>query len=342
MSTFQLLILMSVSFILSWGMTWAMIALLERSGRLDHPNERSSHSVPTPRGGGLAILVAFVMAMSVIVVTAGLRDPAMAALLVAVLMLAFVSWIDDRRPLPWRVRLSVQSVAVAGTLAMFAASTTLPLALPVPFLLIMAPFLILGWLWVTNLTNFMDGIDGIVGVEIIAFSTGSALCLYLVGAAPELVALLLALAAATGGFLWWNWPPAKIFLGDVGSIPLGFLIGFFMLVLVSHGLWGAALALPATFLADATLTLFLRFRRGERLTQAHRHHFYQRAAGLERAHHQAVVLRVLAADAALIIAALIGVWMKGWTGQAVTVALAAIIAILFLAGLQRLAHLRTP
>ncbi|MBX9619602.1 MAG: glycosyltransferase family 4 protein [Hyphomicrobiales bacterium] len=342
MSAFHLFLLMASSFILSWGMTWVMIALLERSGRLDHPNERSSHIIPTPRGAGLAIIVVFVMAMSMIITTGGARDPVMLALLVAVLMLAFVSWIDDRRPLPWRVRLSVQSVAVAGTLGMFAAGSTLPLALPVPLLFILVPFVVLGWLWVTNLTNFMDGIDGIVGVEMIAFATGSALCLHLVGAAPELVALLLALAAASAGFLWWNWPPAKIFLGDVGSIPLGFLIGFFMLVLVSHGLWGAALALPATFLTDATLTLFLRFRRGERLTQAHRHHFYQRAAGLERAHHLAVILRVLAADAALIIAALIGVWMKGWTGQAVTVALAAIIAILFLAGLQRLAHLRTP
>ena len=336
MSAFHLFLLMALSFILSWGMTWTMIALLERSGRLDHPNERSSHVMPTPRGGGLAILVVLVLAMGLIIASEYPRDPAMAALLVALLLLGLVSWIDDRRPLHWRVRLSVQSVAVTGTLAMCAAGSSLPAAL----LFMLAPLVILGWLWITNLTNFMDGIDGIVGVEIIAFSTGTALCLHLVGAAPQLVALSLALAAASAGFLWWNWPPAKIFLGDVGSIPLGFLIGFFMLVLADHGLWGAALALPATFLADATLTLFFRFRRGERLTQAHRDHFYQRAAGLQRAHHLAVILRVLAADAALILAALMGVWLKGWFGQTLTVALAAVIALMFLAGLRRLAQLR--
>lgn len=339
MPAFHLVVLLAVSFMIAWSTTWAMIILLRRSGRLDHPNERSSHTMPVPRGGGAAILVAFVLALSAIVLTGGWSDPPLGvALLAALFMLALVSWIDDRQPLPWRLRLSVQFAAVSAVSATLLGSSGLSLST----LVVAAPIIITGWLWVINLTNFMDGIDGIVGVEMIVFAVGSALCLYLVDAMPGLVALALVLAAATAGFLCWNWPPAKIFLGDVGSIPLGFLIGFFMVQLAAHGLWGAALALPAIFLADASLTLFARWRRGEKVTQAHRSHFYQRAAGFERHRHRAVILRLLAADIALILAALAGLSLGGWTGQAVTMALAAIIAVLFLAAMQRLARNHRP
>src|SRR5205085_11238320 len=156
-----------------------------------------------------------------------------------------------------------------------------------------------------NAFNFMDGIDGIAGSEAAAIGAGVALLalahLDVVGLGTGLFGA--AAAGASLGFLRWNWQPAKLFMGDVGSVPLGYLLGWLLLTLAGAGYWAPALIVPLYFLVDASWTLLRRLARGEKIWQPHRQHFYQRAVQAGRS-HAAVVLRVIAADMVLIGAAL--------------------------------------
>jgi UDP-N-acetylmuramyl pentapeptide phosphotransferase/UDP-N-acetylglucosamine-1-phosphate transferase len=184
------------------------------------------------------------------------------------------------------------------------------------------------WIWWINLFNFMDGIDGLAASE--AAAVGGGLLLFAaigVGEDPAAALRAAGLFGAAIGFLWWNWSPARIFLGDVGSVPLGYLSGFLLLGLAARGHWKIALILPLYFLADATITFLRRLLRGERVWQAHRQHFYQQAVrdGLG---HSAVVKRVIVADLLLI--------GCGWAaenggGGIVLGAALAIVAVLLLA-----------
>jgi UDP-N-acetylmuramyl pentapeptide phosphotransferase/UDP-N-acetylglucosamine-1-phosphate transferase len=178
------------------------------------------------------------------------------------------------------------------------------------------------WVWFVNLFNFMDGIDGIAGSEAAAISLGLVL---VAGGQPGIAVPAAAIAGAALGFLVWNWAPARVFLGDVGSVPLGYVLGFLLYQLALRGAWQAALILPAYFLADATITLVRRLARGERVWQAHREHFYQRAVqrGLG---HDAVVLRVVVADIVLIGCAWAAV--RGWGFAALAVATLTVLLLL--------------
>jgi len=278
--------------VLTWIATARVLAWLTVRAILDRPNARSSHAVATPRGAGLAVLATVLPAWAL----AAALDPGARwawPLVLGALVVGTVSWIDDRRGLSPAIRLAVQAVAVAIGVA----------ALPGPvFQGLLPPFADalaagLAWLWFVNLFNFMDGIDGISGVEATVIGTGVALLAAQAGD-PALGALGLALAAAALGFLGWNWPPARVFLGDVGSVPMGYLAGGLLLALAADGAWAAAAILPLYYLADATITLVRRGLGGEPVWRAHREHFYQRAvaAGLS---HRAVTLRVATAGAAL-------------------------------------------
>jgi UDP-N-acetylmuramyl pentapeptide phosphotransferase/UDP-N-acetylglucosamine-1-phosphate transferase len=161
----------------------------------------------------------------------------------------------------------------------------------------------LAWLWFINLFNFMDGIDGLAGSEAIAVAIGYLTLVTAVGQSGPLWHLALILAAATAGYLYWNWHPAKVFMGDAGSVPLGFVLGWLLLDLALRGYWAAALILPLYFAADATYTLLTRALRGEKPWEAHRQHFYQRAV-LGGTSPSGVVWRVSAANAVLIVLAL--------------------------------------
>jgi UDP-N-acetylmuramyl pentapeptide phosphotransferase/UDP-N-acetylglucosamine-1-phosphate transferase len=181
----------------------------------------------------------------------------------------------------------------------------------------------------------MDGIDGIAGSEAVAIGLG----LLLAASGGLMFDFSIAFPAAvivlaTLGFLVWNWAPARIILGDVGSVPLGFMLGFLLRELALRGLWKAALILPLYFLADATLTLLRRLARGERPWQAHREHFYQRAVqrGLS---HSAVVLRVIAADAILVACAWIAEIYSGFAGLAVAVATVGLLLVALGRGTRR-------
>ena len=275
--------------LVAWLVTRLLIPILARREILDRPNERSSHRVATPRGGGIAVTGSVLLAWIVLVLTGSALSRVLGIVLGAA-FLAVVSWIDDLRGLSPLVRLLVQVGAVIIGLAV----------LPEQHSLSQLALSGLVWVWWINLFNFMDGIDGLAGSE--AAALGAGLLLFASvgsGADPALRELAAALTGAAIGFLAWNWSPARIFLGDVGSVPLGYVLGFLLLDLAVRGYWRIALILPLYFLADATITLARRLLRGERVWQAHREHFYQRAVrrGLG---HAAVVKRVIAADLVLI------------------------------------------
>ena len=294
--------------------TRLLIPILAHREIIDCPNERSSHQVPTPRGGGIAVIGSTLLAWVVFARTESMPSGVFGIVLGAVL-LAAVSWFDDLRGLSPIVRLLAQAAAVAVGI----------LVLPGPRDLFYLAAIGLVWIWWINLFNFMDGIDGLAGTE--AAAIGASLLLFAgvgAGADPALRTLAAVVTGAAIGFLVWNWSPARIFLGDIGSVPLGYVLGFLLLDLAARGRWTIAVILPLYFLADATITLARRLLRGERVWQAHREHFYQHAVrrGLG---HAAVVKRVIAADLVLIGCG----WAaeNGWTSTALA-ASAVTVAIL--------------
>jgi UDP-N-acetylmuramyl pentapeptide phosphotransferase/UDP-N-acetylglucosamine-1-phosphate transferase len=307
--------------------TRALIPVLRHRDVLDHPNERSSHRVPTPRGGGIAVIGSVLLAW-VALARSGWVPPGVIGVALAAGLLALISWIDDLRGLSPVVRLVAQGVAIAvGIFSLPEAPDFLQ-----GWLRSAGYFAAIGliWLWWINLFNFMDGIDGIAASESAAIGAGLLLFASVgTGADPALALLAAAVIGAAIGFLVWNWSPARIFLGDVGSAPLGYLVGFLLLDLAVGGHWRIALILPLYFLADATITLGRRLLRGERVWQAHREHFYQQAVRRGRG-HAAVVKRVLAADLALIGCG----WAaeNGWGAVSLGAAVAIVAALLVTLG----------
>lgn len=285
--------------------TGAVLTWLRRRAILDAPNERSNHDLPTPRGGGLAIIATIAIGWTVLHLAVPEVAPGLTpVLIVAALGLCAVSWIDDLRGLGAMVRLPAHLLACAlGVWALPGDGALFQGLMPV-WLDVSITTLI--WAGFLNFYNFMDGIDGITGVETVGIAGGIALlCLLSPGlGAPGPV---LVVAAAAIGFLIWNWPPARLFMGDVGSVPLGYCLGWFLLLLASQGAWAAALILPAYYLADAGLTLARRAARLEKIWRAHNEHFYQRAVagalerGTERAAaHRGVVMRIALTNIVLV------------------------------------------
>lgn len=257
----------------------AAFPLLQRYA-LARPNARSSHKTPTAQGGGAPVIaatlaVAWVMfGMGNAGSADGLSERHLAALSVAVIGLAVLGAIDDIRPLPVLPRLGLQFAAAALLVAAVPAS--MRALSPIPSL-IESVILTVGLVWFVNLTNFMDGIDGITVAEMTPIA-GVIVLASLAGVVPWPGGVLAsALAGALLAFAPWNRHVARLFLGDVGSLAIGALVGWLLILLAGNGDLAAALILPMYYLADATLTLWRRYRRGERLTDAHRTHYYQRA-----------------------------------------------------------------
>ena len=288
--------------------SWVGVALVRRYALqrlLDLPNERSSHSRPTPRGGGLALTLAHLLGLGV-ATQLGLLGPAVTiTLLVGGVLVAVVGFLDDHGHVPASLRLLCHFVALSW------AAWWLGGLPPVDFGWgavdlgwIGTAFMVLYWAWFLNLFNFMDGIDGIAGAQALSMASTASLLLWL-GAGTVGAALpFLLLGAATAGFLVWNWPPAKIFMGDVGSGYLGFSLGTLAIWTVVEG-WLSVwvwLILAGAFFADATTTLLVRARAGETLTEAHRSHAYQRLSRYWGSH-----LRVTLALVALNL-----VWLAPW------------------------------
>jgi UDP-N-acetylmuramyl pentapeptide phosphotransferase/UDP-N-acetylglucosamine-1-phosphate transferase len=289
-------------FVATWWLTGRVLAWLARRAILDRPVARSAHRAPVPRGGGLA-LVPVIIAAWLGLALMGRTPPASAGIALLAGGLSIVSWLDDLRSRPAWLRLAAHLVAVAIGLAFLPGAGAVFQGLLPPLLDRLVAVLL--WVWFVNLFNFMDGIDGITGVETAAIGIGVALVVLSAGDDADGSAVLaLTLAAGMLAFLCWNWHPAQLFLGDVGSVPLGYLLGWLLLGLAGKGLWAPALILPLYYLADATITLARRILRRERIWEAHRQHFYQRALGAD-GDHAAVARLVLAADAVLIVLALL-------------------------------------
>ena len=250
---------------------WMAIAWLRRSPTAallpDVPNERSLHAVVTPRVGGLGLLA------GALPVAAWFADTPVAVVLACAFLLAVVSAADDRHSLPIAVRLPAHVAAAAVAILAIAAPSTARDAIG----LVEAAVALAAIVWMTNLYNFMDGSDGLAGgMTLIGFGA-------LAIAAGEarqwpLAAACAAIACASLGFLAHNFPPARVFMGDAGSVPLGFLAGALGLHGVLSGAWPLALPVVAfsPFIADASVTLARRVARGEPFWRAHRSHYYQR------------------------------------------------------------------
>jgi len=267
------------AFVISVALTRRFCDPASRLHVLDHPNERSLHSRPTPRTGGVAIFVALSVAVGLWSLGAGLASSQLYGLGAGAGLVAALSFLDDRKGLPVRVRLPGHLVAAALLVigGLFLPGFSLPgLAWYWPEWLGIL-FSLLFLVWMINLYNFMDGMDGFAaGMAVIGFGTFAVLG-YL--ASNQLfLALNLIVVSAAAGFLWFNYPPARIFMGDTGSSLLGLLAG-------GLSIWGAregvfpfwvALLVFSPFIVDATVTLLRRLSRGERVWQAHKSHYYQR------------------------------------------------------------------
>ena len=250
--------------------------LLERYA-LAKPNARSSHTIPTPQGGGIAVVAATIVTVyGALYFWSGTTVASEALLLVlaAVILIAGVGAADDVRSIAVAPRLLLQALAV--TLVIY----TLPNELRVvPFVPWWAEriLLVVGGLWFVNLVNFMDGLDWMTVAEVVPITAALAVVGRLGALPPAGMIVTLALCGAMLGFAYFNRPVARLFLGDVGSLPIGLLLGWLLLLVATTGHLAAAIVLPLYYLADATITLLRRLARGEPVWQAHRTHFYQLA-----------------------------------------------------------------
>ena len=290
-----------------------------RSSLLDVPNERSLHRTPTPRGGGVAIVVVTLVGLVGLAAVGTIPVSVAWTLGVGGALVAAVGWLDDRRGVSAPVRALVHAVAATWAVAWIFGE-------PAPLAVLGA----LGIVWAINLYNFMDGIDGLAAGEAVSVGLiAGALLLAAGDAALSMVAFLVAAAAA--GFLGWNWSPARIFMGDVGSGFLGY--GFGALALLSHRAGAVSLTLwillAGVFLFDATLTLLRRIARGERWYQAHRSHAYQRLVQAGSSHGRVTALALLVN---------LGLGALAWLAQSGHVSTAAaalagtvVLAVLYLA-----------
>ena len=251
---------------------------------LDIPNERSSHSLPTPKGGGVAIVLSWYFGISILFALHLISRDLYYALMSGIL-LAVVSLIDDLINLKPYIRLIFQILSAA--VALFFLKGFSPITFSefgISSLVLFSPIAVIGIVWFVNLFNFLDGIDGYASLETstvamaLYFLTGNIVCVVLI------VCIL--------GFLSWNWPKAKIFMGDVGSTQLGFIL--VVLGIYFHNTVEASIIhwvmLTSLFWFDATLTLFRRWRNGEKLTQAHKKHAYQRIVQSGFSHQKTIIM----------------------------------------------------
>lgn len=316
----------------AWGCSAALIVVMLpvfRRYALARPNARSSHRIPTPQGGGLAVILAVALVLGANAVLLGPEltvPPEALPLAAAVVILTAVGGIDDIFPLSARLRLAVQALAVGiAVLAMPDGVRALPV---VPVAVERVAEIVAG-LWFVNLVNFMDGIDWMTVAETVPSTAGLFVFAVFGAAAPAAAPVALVLCGAVLGFAPFNRPAhARLFLGDVGSLPIGLLLFWLLLQLAGSGHLAAAVLLPLYYVADATITLGRRWARGERLTEAHRSHFYQLAV-IRGLPVMTVVQWVFACNAVLAALAAVSVFTASpWLDAVLLGAGAAVVAAL--------------
>jgi UDP-N-acetylmuramyl pentapeptide phosphotransferase/UDP-N-acetylglucosamine-1-phosphate transferase len=243
---------------------------------LARPNARSSHKIPTPQGGGIAVVGTVMITTAILLIF--MNPPAEAArsllvVTIASMALAMVGAIDDIRPLPAGLRLLLQAAAVTAVVVT-SGIRILPERVPLG---LEQAFLVFGGLWFVNLVNFMDGLDWITVAEMVPVTAFIGLLSWFTDDPLPTGLVAIVLCGALLGFAPFNKPVARLFLGDVGSLPIGLLVGWMLLELAGTGALVAALLLPLYYLMDATITLLRRLARREKVWEAHRSHFYQQA-----------------------------------------------------------------
>ena len=253
----------------------ALRPLLERYA-LAQPNARSSHKIPTPQGGGIAVIAATTVVCygALHFLADGAAAMPLAILFAAVILIAAAGVAADIRPIDVAPRLLLQAIAVA--IAIYAVPPDLRILPIVPWWLERIA-LVVGGLWFVNLVNFMDGLDWMTVAETVPITAALA-AMGAIGVLPlQATVVSLALCGAMIGFAFFNRPAAKLFLGDVGSLPIGLAVGWLLVLLAGSGGRTAAILLPLYYLADSSITLLRRTVNGEKIWLAHRSHFYQRA-----------------------------------------------------------------
>jgi Fuc2NAc and GlcNAc transferase len=280
-------LILAAVFVASVLLTGVIRRLALARGVLDVPNARSSHLLPTPRGGGVAIVVTVLPAIGVMYARGNVASDLAAALLIGGPLVALIGFIDDLRSVSVSARLAVQFAAFGWCVYCLGSLPPIDLGFAVVNLGVGGSIAAVVFLvWFLNIYNFMDGIDGIASVEAISVMTFATLLLFWQRGEPSIVFALLAVAAAAAGFLIWNWPPARIFMGDAGSGFLGFFVGAIAWATIVRGrlsIW-VWLILLGVFVVDATVTLLRRWSRGANLTEAHRSHAYQRLSRKYQSH----------------------------------------------------------
>ena len=256
-----------------------MVRRFALEGKLiDYPNDRSSHTVPTPRGGGLGILVAIATGMVVAGAAQAIPLWTGVTLFAGMSVLGMIGWVDDARGVPPLIRLVLHLIVGGLTVFFVGGFPTLLLGdVEVELGIFGSVIATVGVMWAINLFNFMDGIDGIAGSQAVLIFGVSGILL-LVQGSFALCLLAVIFASASLGFLAWNWPPAKVFMGDVGSGVMGYLVAALALMadrdravpVIVFAMVGGV------FIYDTTVTLLRRLLRGKRPAEAHRDHAYQR------------------------------------------------------------------
>jgi UDP-N-acetylmuramyl pentapeptide phosphotransferase/UDP-N-acetylglucosamine-1-phosphate transferase len=301
-AAFFALTIVAVAALLSATLIVALSPLLARYA-VAKPNARSSHTTPTPQGGGIVVIgttIAVTGGMLLISAASAESELRLAVVFLSVILMAGVGVVADKRPIGAAPRLVLQTFAVIAVLSTLPSELRL---LPVVPWWIERIVLLTGTLWFINLVNFMDGLDLMTVAEVVPITATLGIT-GLLGILPWPEAVIsFALCGAMIGFAVFNRPIAKLFLGDVGSLPIGLLLGWLLLLLAGNGGWAAAILLPLYYLADSTITLLRRAANREAIWQAHRSHFYQRAT--DRGFRViGVVARVFAVNVALALMAL--------------------------------------
>ena len=313
-----------------------IVALLPWLARyaLAKPNARSSHRTPTPQGAGIAVIAATLGAVGValaIFSRGALPDLNLPKVIAAALIMTCLGAVDDIRPLPAGLRLILQAAVIAGVI--YTLPDQLRVVPQLPWWLERL-LLLVGGLWFVNLVNFMDGIDWMTVAEVIPV-TATLAVLGLAGALPSHgTVLALALGGAVIGFAYFNRPVARVFLGDVGSLPIGLMLGWLLLLVAGGGHLVAAVVVPLYYLADATITLFRRLIRHEPFWEGHRTHFYQRATD-KGFTAMAVVTRVFAVNIGLGALAVLSVIVPGRPSEIAALTVGAVLVAWLLAAFER-------
>ncbi|MEA1890797.1 MAG: glycosyltransferase family 4 protein [Pseudomonadota bacterium] len=274
------------STLLSWLLTSRVRRYALKKDLLDIPNARSSHSVPTPRGGGLSIIIVLLLSAVASLFLPDAPVPLLVSLVLATLAYAVLGWQDDKHDLPASIRFLFQLLIATIFTAWLAWYGTPEFTLSIAGIAIILSSVL--WItWMANLYNFMDGIDGISAVETIILGATTSYWFAMSGAI-SIAIICIAVAGAALGFLRWNWSPAIIFMGDVGSLALGAFFAIMAMIGSSSQdiPFSAFLILYAVYLADSGVTLLRRMIKRERWWQAHRSHFYQRAVQSGYSHAQ--------------------------------------------------------